>query len=41
MYDAIYTRQSVEKVDSISIESQIEHCKYEIRENPYKDYIET
>ena len=27
--DAIYARQSVDKKDSISIESQIEFCKYE------------
>jgi len=40
MYDAIYTRQSVEKVDSISIESQIEYCKYETRGNPHKEYID-
>jgi len=40
MYDAIYTRQSVEKIDSISIESQLEYCKYETRENPYKQYID-
>jgi len=40
MYDAIYTRQSVEKIDSISIESQLEYCKYETRGNPYKQYID-
>jgi DNA invertase Pin-like site-specific DNA recombinase len=40
MYDAIYTRQSVEKTDSISIESQIEFCKYETRGNPHKEYID-
>jgi len=40
MYDAIYTRQSVERVDSISIESQIEHCKYEVKGNPCKEYID-
>lgn len=40
MYDALYTRQSVEKLDSISIESQLEYCKYEIRGNPYKEYID-
>ena len=27
--DAIYGRQSVDRKDSISIESQIEFCKYE------------
>ena len=34
MYDALYFRQSVERVDSISIESQLEYCKYETRGNP-------
>ena len=29
--DAIYARQSNDKKDSISIESQIEFCKYELR----------
>ena len=28
--DAIYGRQSVDRKDSISIESQIEFCKYEL-----------
>lgn len=36
--DAIYARQSVDKVDSISIESQIEFCKYETRGEPYRVY---
>jgi len=40
MYDAIYTRQSVEKADSISIESQMEYCKYETRGKPHKEYID-
>ena len=40
MYDALYSRQSVEKIDSISIESQLEYCKYETRGNPYKEYID-
>lgn len=34
--DAIYARQSVDKVDSISIESQIEFCKYETRGEPFR-----
>ena len=38
MFDAIYTRQSVDKTDSISIESQLEFCKYETRGNSYKVY---
>lgn len=36
--DAIYARQSVEKKDSISIESQIEFCIYETRGAPYREY---
>ena len=36
--DAIYARQSVDRKDSISIESQIEFCKYELRGGNYKDY---
>ena len=35
-YDAIYARQSVDKMDSISIESQIEYCQYEARGGYYK-----
>ena len=35
-YDAIYGRQSVDKVDSISIESQIEFCQYETHGGVYK-----
>ncbi len=36
--DAIYARQSVDKKDSISIESQIEFCKYELRGGNCKEY---
>ena len=36
--DAIYARQSVDRKDSISIESQIEFCKYELRGGNYKVY---
>ena len=36
--DSIYARQSVDKADSISIESQIEFCKYETRGGPYRVY---
>lgn len=39
-YDALYTRQSVEKADSISIESQLEYCKYETHGKPYKEYTD-
>ncbi len=35
---AIYARKSVERVDSISIESQIEFCKYEAKGKEYKLY---
>ena len=28
MYDALYARQSIEKKDSISVESQLEYCRY-------------
>jgi len=38
---AIYARQSVDKKDSISIESQIEFCKKEFDETEaYKTYID-
>ncbi len=40
MYDALYARQSVEKTDSISIESQLEYCRYETRGRPYQEYID-
>ena len=36
--DAIYARQSVDRIDSISIESQIEYCKYETRGEPFRVY---
>lgn len=35
---AIYARQSVDKKDSISIESQIEQCKYEVKKESYAVY---
>jgi len=37
---AIYARQSVDRADSISIESQIEFCKYEARGADCKVYID-
>ncbi len=37
---AIYARQSVDRVDSISIESQIQFCEYETRGEAYKTYID-
>ncbi len=38
--DAIYARQSVDKKDSISIESQIEFCKYELKGGSCKEYTD-
>ncbi len=40
MINAIYARQSVERSDSISIESQIEFCSYELRGQPYQVYAD-
>ena len=38
--DAIYSRQSVDKADSISIESQIEFCRHELRGGSFKEYTD-
>jgi hypothetical protein len=38
--DAVYARQSVDKKDSISIESQIEFCRYELRGESGKEYTD-
>lgn len=38
--DAIYARQSIDKADSISIESQIEFCRYETRGAPALEYCD-
>ena len=38
--DALYARQSLDKKDSISIESQLEFCKYETRGAEYETYID-
>ena len=38
--DAIYARQSIEKADSISVESQIDFCKYETHGREYKIYTD-
>ena len=35
---AVYVRQSVDRPDSISIQNQIDFCKYEVRDNHYKIY---
>ncbi len=39
-FDAIYTRQSVDRVDSISTESQVEFCKKEVTDNNFKVYTD-
>ena len=38
--DAVYARQSVDKKDSISIESQIDFCKYELKGGSCKEFID-
>jgi len=38
--NAVYGRQSVDKKDSISIESQIEHCEYELKGERHKAYTD-
>jgi len=38
--DSIYARQSVYKEDSISIESQIEFCKYELKGSNCREYTD-
>lgn len=39
-WNAIYARQSIDKADSISVESQIEYCKYETHGEPYEVYFD-
>ena len=39
-WNAIYVRQSIDKADSISVESQIEYCKYEVRGEPFEVYCD-
>ena len=39
-YDAIYARQSIDKKDSISTESQTDFCKREVREGECKEYVD-
>jgi DNA invertase Pin-like site-specific DNA recombinase len=36
--NAVYARQSIDKADSISIESQIEFCKYELKGGESREY---
>ena len=40
MYDALYARQSIEKKDSISVESQLEYCRYEDRGESCIEYMD-
>lgn len=40
LYDAIYTRQSVDRIDSISVESQVEFCKKEVVREQIKIYTD-
>lgn len=40
LIDAIYTRQSVDRVDSISVESQAEFCKREVTDADIKIYTD-
>lgn len=37
---AVYARQSVDRADSISIESQMEFCNYEMRGEAFQSYID-
>ncbi|MDR2770992.1 MAG: recombinase family protein [Clostridiales Family XIII bacterium] len=36
--NAVYARQSVDKADSISIESQVEFCRYELKGGEFREY---
>ena len=38
--DAAYGRQSVDRKDSISIESQLEFCRHELRGGEFKEYTD-
>lgn len=40
MTDALYARQSIDKSDSISIESQLDFCRYETRGEEFVEYID-
>ncbi len=40
MYNALYARQSIEKKDSISVESQLEYCRYENRGEACIEYTD-
>ena len=40
LYDAVYVRQSVDRIDSISTESQVEFCKKEVSGQDFKVYTD-
>ena len=40
LYDALYARQSIEKQDSISVESQLAYCQYETHGAPFLTYAD-
>jgi len=40
LYDALYARQSIEKKDSISVESQLEYCRYETHGDACIEYTD-
>ena len=37
--DAVFARQSVDRMDSISIERQIDFCKLVLKAGSHKEYI--
>ena len=39
-FDALYARQSADKKDSISIESQLEFCRHELKGGSCKEYVD-
>ncbi len=40
LYNALYARQSIEKKDSISVESQLEYCRYETHGEACLEYTD-
>ncbi len=40
LYDALYARQSIEKKDSISVESQLEYCRFETHGEACIEYMD-
>jgi hypothetical protein len=37
---ALYARQSLDRLDSVSIEMQIEYCRQEVRAGIFQEYID-